>query len=138
MLAAAGVVVEDGRLLLVRDTHGFWASVGGWIEPGESPDEAVLREVKEEIGVEANITRAFRPFIAWNVAGADEPVSFVLFLFGLQLRSQDFKLQEGEVTDINWAEPGQLDGLPMLPYIRATISARLSEWLATTDQSVSP
>ena len=45
-------MIERGRLLLVRiiDT-GRWATIGGAVEPDESPAEAALREAEEEAGV---------------------------------------------------------------------------------------
>ncbi len=46
--------VEQGRVLLSRRAgppmQGYWDLVGGFMEPGETPDEAVAREVKEETG----------------------------------------------------------------------------------------
>ncbi len=129
MLAVAGVAAKDGRILLVRDTHGFWSSVGGWIEPGEAPEQALLREVREELGVEAEIASVLNPFIAWNVDGREKPVSFILFLFGLKLKSEDFRLQESEVTAVTWASPEQWSDLDMLPYVRALLDERHPEWL---------
>ncbi len=43
---------DDGRILLVRiaDT-GYWANIGGAIEPDESPEQAAIREAHEEAGV---------------------------------------------------------------------------------------
>jgi ADP-ribose pyrophosphatase YjhB (NUDIX family) len=48
-----GVVFRDGRLLLVREvSDGRWTLPGGWADLGESPSEAVVREVREESGYE--------------------------------------------------------------------------------------
>ena len=82
MMAVAGVAVRDGRILLVRDSHGFWAGVGGWIDPGETPEQAIVREAKEELGVEARVIRVHRPFIAWNVPNSSDGSSFLLFNYG--------------------------------------------------------
>jgi 8-oxo-dGTP pyrophosphatase MutT (NUDIX family) len=42
---------KDGRLLLVRDAEtGYWQTIGGAIEPDESPQEAAFREAREEAG----------------------------------------------------------------------------------------
>lgn len=47
-----GVVTHDERLLLVRErSDGGWTLPGGWADPGESPGEAVAREVWEEAGM---------------------------------------------------------------------------------------
>lgn len=53
-----GVVVEDGRLLLVRETGATaWTLPGGWADVGETPSQAVEKEVREEAGVEARAVR---------------------------------------------------------------------------------
>lgn len=130
MIAVAAVAVEGSRILLVRDAHGFWASPGGWVEVGESPEQALLREVREELGVDAEITRALRPFIEWNVAGSAEPAGFLLFFLGLRLNSTEFRLQPDEVTEARWFGSDEWDGVPMLPYVRSLFDERIGEWLA--------
>jgi 8-oxo-dGTP diphosphatase len=101
MLAAAGVAVEDSRLLLLRDPQGFWSGVGGFLEPGESPEQALLREVREELGVEAEITRVFRPALLWRV---DSESSFLLFLYGIRLASHEFSPDPKEVSAVRWCD----------------------------------
>src|SRR2546427_4897446 len=52
---AAGVLFRDpdGRVLLVKPTYkAGWDIPGGYVEPGESPKQAALREVREELGIE--------------------------------------------------------------------------------------
>jgi ADP-ribose pyrophosphatase YjhB (NUDIX family) len=62
---AVGAVVADdrGRVLLVRE-DGRWLAPGGEVEPGESHHEALVREVREETGVEITVQR---PVAATNV-----------------------------------------------------------------------
>jgi len=131
MIAAASVIVEDGKLLLVRDTHGFWSSVGGWVDEGERPDEAVLREVREELSVQAEVTEVLHPHLEWRAERATDGSGFLLFVYRLRLLSRDFKLLESEITEARWASPADWPGLPMLPYVRALLEARTGEWLAT-------
>lgn len=55
-----GVIIRDerGRILLEkRSDNGIWAIPGGGIEPGESVEEAALREIKEETGLTVKITK---------------------------------------------------------------------------------
>lgn len=62
VLAAAAVVVrEDGRLLLVRrgkePQRGRWTVPGGSVEPGETVEQAAVREVLEETGARVRVER---------------------------------------------------------------------------------
>jgi ADP-ribose pyrophosphatase YjhB (NUDIX family) len=56
-VGVGGAVVHDGKLLLVRRAsrrgHGNWQIPGGFIEPDETIEVAVVREVAEEAGVQA-------------------------------------------------------------------------------------
>jgi 8-oxo-dGTP diphosphatase len=58
VLVAAAIVIERGRVLLTqrkRGTHlaGAWEFPGGKVEPGEDPRDALARELREEINVDA-------------------------------------------------------------------------------------
>jgi ADP-ribose pyrophosphatase YjhB (NUDIX family) len=57
-----GAVVQDGKLLLVRRAsrrgHGNWQIPGGFLEPDETIEVAVVREVAEEAGVQAEVVGA--------------------------------------------------------------------------------
>ncbi|WFR71887.1 (deoxy)nucleoside triphosphate pyrophosphohydrolase [Prescottella defluvii] len=66
----AAAVIRDGRLLLAQRTRpvelaGMWELPGGKVEPDESPADAVRRELREELGVEA---------VAGERIGADVPL----------------------------------------------------------------
>lgn len=55
-LVATAFVAWQGRLLLHRHAKlGMWLPCGGHVDPGESPDEAAIREVREESGVEVEL-----------------------------------------------------------------------------------
>ncbi|MDQ3910389.1 MAG: NUDIX hydrolase [Actinomycetota bacterium] len=60
----AVVLDEKGAVLLVKEKEdGLWTLPGGWVDVGESPSEAVEREVKEESGYEV---RAVRLLALWD------------------------------------------------------------------------
>jgi mutator protein MutT len=58
-IGVGGAVVRDGQLLLVRRAsrhgHGNWQLPGGFVEPDETIEQAVVREVQEEAGVTAEV-----------------------------------------------------------------------------------
>ena len=61
---AVAVAVRDKRFLLIKrgipPKKGVWGSPSGFVEVGETPEEACLRELKEEAGVTGEIVRLIR------------------------------------------------------------------------------
>ena len=60
MLVVAALIEADGKLLVCQrrrtDSFGLmWEFPGGKLEPGETPAQALARELQEELGVEAKI-----------------------------------------------------------------------------------
>jgi 8-oxo-dGTP diphosphatase len=60
LLVSAAIIISDGRVLLgqrrKRDRHPFkWEFPGGKVEHGESPRQALVRELREELKIEAKI-----------------------------------------------------------------------------------
>lgn len=55
--SAGGVLLYDDKVLILRKPNGEWIMPKGHIEPGETPEQAALREVREETGLDATIIR---------------------------------------------------------------------------------
>ncbi|MBI2547704.1 MAG: NUDIX domain-containing protein [Candidatus Aenigmarchaeota archaeon] len=55
---ATAYIVDNGKILLVNHKKlGMWLPIGGHVEENETPDQAVIRETKEETGLDAEIIR---------------------------------------------------------------------------------
>lgn len=53
-----GAIFDGDRLLLVRARgEGKWSLPGGWATPGETPSQALVREVEEETGIKVRVTK---------------------------------------------------------------------------------
>lgn len=117
------VVVRNGtRLLLARSPHfvpGVFSALAGFVEPGESLEEAACREVREEVGVEIGNLRYF----------ASQPWPFphsLMIAFSADYAGGELVPDGNEIEEAGWFEA---DALPALPN-RAGISWRLIDAVA--------
>lgn len=116
----------DGRLLLVRDSDsGLFTTVGGAIEPDESPLEAALREAREEIGVEVTIDRlrgAFGgPAFSHTYSNGDE-VGFVPVVYDAHILRGDPCPDGEETVEVRWFALTEL-GDELTPLTRVLLRA---------------
>ncbi len=106
---AAAVVWRDGRLLLTRrppggPLGGLWEFPGGKLEPGESPEAALVRELREELGVEAV------PGGEIAVERHDYPHGLAVELHFIRCELRSFDLAPGPgVEEAGWFEPARVD-----------------------------
>lgn len=103
---------EDEILLLFRNkkeidiNKGKYIGVGGHIESGETPDEAIDREVKEETNLDI-INKELRALIIFHFEDIEEHMSLYT--------SSDFKGQIKECNEgtLYWVNKNKLDSIPM-------------------------
>jgi 8-oxo-dGTP pyrophosphatase MutT (NUDIX family) len=122
ILAAAAVIVRDGKLLLLEDRWGRWGLPSGFIEKGESPEETLCREVAEELGVDCTVVGPRGMDIDW--AGPEGTV-FVLMHFDAGLSSEEFSTNE-EVVNFAWMTPEEVEGYNIWPNVRR-LAKRLTQ-----------
>ncbi len=115
LVSAVALIDTDGRVLLARRPEGksmagLWEFPGGKVEPGESPEEALIRELREELGIET-----------WHSCLA--PLSFashayddfhlLMPLFACRKWQGMVRPLEGQV--LKWVRVGDLGAYPMPP-----------------------
>ena len=105
--AAGGVVERDGRVLLVhRPRYDDWTFPKGKLDPGESFEDAALREVEEETGVRCTLGRELPP-TSYEVIGRPKLVRYWLMSPDAEL---DFAPND-ETDDIRWVTPDEARAL---------------------------
>ena len=113
LVAAVALTDRDGRVLIAqrppgKDMAGLWEFPGGKVEPGETPEDALAREVREELGCDIEIDRI------------DEVVFHAYPDFDLYILVYASRITAGtprpiEVADVRWVEAPQLPALDLLP-----------------------
>lgn len=118
----AGVIRDAlGRVLLARRTEGrdlagLWEFPGGKREPGESPEDALVRELREELGIEA---RVGAPVIRVPQRYPDKRL--VLDVRGIDSWQGPARGREGQA--LAWVPEDRLDRYPMPPADRPVVAA---------------
>jgi 8-oxo-dGTP diphosphatase len=110
-----GVVIKRGRLLILKrrpddDTYpGVWDCVGGHFEPGESAEDCILREAREEAGQEMKIVKV-GPLIEYlDQYGRAVAVPFVL------RPDPNRPVVVSEHSEYRWVRPGDLRRYEVVP-----------------------
>jgi 8-oxo-dGTP diphosphatase len=110
--AAGGVLVQDGRVLLVhRPRYDDWTFPKGKLNPGESFEDAALREVEEETGLRCSLGREL-PAVRYQ---ADERPKLVRYWLMTPQSETPFTPND-ETDDIRWVTPQ--DARTLLTYDR--------------------
>jgi 8-oxo-dGTP pyrophosphatase MutT (NUDIX family) len=119
-IAAGALFVDDERILLVRKTYGNrWDIPGGYVDRGESPAAACVRELREELGIERTPQR----LLVHDWAPSDKEGDKVLYIFGcgdLGADEQKITLDNVELDHWEWVRTDQLS-----EYVIPRLSRRL-------------
>lgn len=134
VLAASVAVFRDGHVLIARRGRApmavLWSLPGGGVEPGETLAQAALRELREEVGVEAEIV-AFNTHV--EVIERDDAgrvrAHFVVASFVARWIAGE-ATPGPEASEIAWVDPLDLGGRPTtraLPEILAKAARAMAE-----------
>ncbi len=115
LVAACALIDADGRVLIAQRPEGkpmagLWEFPGGKIEPGERPEETLIRELKEELGIA--VKEACLAPLTFASHGYDD--------FHLLMPLYVCRRWEGSVTALEgqrlaWVRPNRLRDYPMPP-----------------------
>jgi NAD+ diphosphatase len=125
IVAVTADTPQGKRILLARNHRfpdGFYSVIAGFVEPGESLEECVAREVFEEVGIRVDNIRYF----------GSQPWPFpnsLMLGFTAEYAGGEFVLEAGEIADARWCAA---DALPKVPP-KMSIARRLIDWFVATN-----
>jgi 8-oxo-dGTP pyrophosphatase MutT (NUDIX family) len=108
-VGVVGVLVREGRLLLIRRSQlvkapGRYCFPGGGMEPGETEEQTLVREMQEELGVLVQpVRRLYRCVTPWRI-------DLRWWLADFDAAAQ-FEPHPAEVEAYDWYTPTEIDGL---------------------------
>ncbi|MDI3423507.1 (deoxy)nucleoside triphosphate pyrophosphohydrolase [Streptomyces luteolus] len=131
ILVVGGALYAEGRLLAARRSApahlaGRWELPGGKVEPGEDPEQALVRELREELGVEVKLVE--RVPGEWPL----ERPGYVLRVWAAELISASAEgvrpLEDHDA--LRWLAPDELWDVDWLEHDRPAVTAT-ARWHAT-------
>ncbi len=109
-LAVAGLVInKKGKWLVVKKKYsglkGMWSLPAGFVNPGETVDEAAIRETKEETGIRT----VSKGIIGVRSGVIQNDISDNMMIFLLEeIQSSEIQIEEKELWDVQWKSPEEL------------------------------
>lgn len=112
-LVTAAVIANNGKILIAQrsgnqNQAGKWEFPGGKIEPGETPEECLKREIKEELGIDIEVNDFFGESIYQYESGEIKLIAYKARWVG-----GEFKLEAH--SQIKWVKPFELDNYDFSP-----------------------
>lgn len=118
-IAVRGLIMDGDRFLLMkrskisRGEYGFWELPGGGQDFGESPEEALHREVEEEAKMKIEVKK---PLSVWHYL-RDENVQIIGFTFLCQAKDINVTMSD-EHLDYAWVKFEDIDNYKIFPELK--------------------
>jgi 8-oxo-dGTP diphosphatase len=128
IVVAIGIVLRRGRVLVCRrrkEGHlaGYWEFPGGKCEAGESPADALHREIAEEVAIDVEPLHAFEPM-------EHEYPEVHLKIHAFVCRHVQGEAQAHASEELQWVAPQDLKTI-RFPEANAPLLRQFEEWLAS-------
>lgn len=126
LVAACALLDPDGRVLIAqrplgKPMAGLWEFPGGKVEQGEAPEQTLIRELKEELGIVVNVA-CLAPLTFASHSYPDFHLLMPLYV----CRRWEGTVRALEAQQLAWVRPNRLRDYPMPPADEPLVSHLIS------------
>lgn len=119
LTVTAAILLREGRVLLTQrrksdSMAGYWEFPGGGVEPDETPDQGIVRELREELAIESH------PLRLYDAASADGRIVVLFYLCDFTGEPQPLACDA-----MRWVPLDELPNYDLLP-LDGPVAARLA------------
>lgn len=106
------ILRKEGRVLMVKNTHGVYDLPGGRMRCGESIKQTLLREIKEEIGKDVTSV-AENPLFVFDWEYKEGNSHGIVIGYSAEIEDLYFKSEDADIVAFEWVEPKTINELHM-------------------------
>jgi len=113
-LLSQGIITRKGKYLIgKRAFHkkfspGKWEFIAGFVDEGETPQETIIRELKEETGIQGKVVKICAPYEV-----PDNEGMWKIFPFVIEA-DNNFKINKEDHEELKWIRASELENYPDL------------------------
>lgn len=108
-VSVKGIIQYENKYLLRKNERNEWELLGGKLEPQEKPIDCLIREIKEEAGININI---YRLIDAW-IYCPDNKTDVLILTYGCIVKKLTLPIQSPENAELAWFTAKEIENLKM-------------------------
>jgi ADP-ribose pyrophosphatase YjhB (NUDIX family) len=125
VMALALIERDDGKVLATWEGdmpyHRCWVIPGGYVKLDEAVEQAVVREIREELSVEIALQEFIGVYDDFIKSESDEPVHYVLVVFKAKIVGGDLNVTR-EAMEYAWVDPRNVSKYAMPPVMKRILT----------------